>query len=341
MRAGETDPFSWCREGWAVGRMIAVETTSLGRIYKGQHRRPEVVALDGVSMTIEEGEIRGLLGPNGAGKTTLVKILSTVLLPTHGSASVLGHDVVRDARAVRPLIGIVFGGERGLYWNLTGRQNLEYWAALYDVAAKDTHARIAALLERVGLAERAEDLVETYSRGMKQRLHLARGLIANPKVLFLDEPTSGMDPLATRDFRRLVKELQFEGRTILLTTHDMAEAEAICDRVAFIDRGRVVAMETPRTLSRWMTKGERIDFDCQRPDIADSVRALPGVVSVSLLLPGSYRVEVADEQSAQAALRLLVGNGVTVLCASRPNLEEVYLRIVGERAGDSAPKVTN
>src|SRR5687768_17591752 len=133
--------------------MLAVETHALVRIYKSQNNTPPVVALDNVSIAIEEGEVRGLLGPNGAGKTTLVKILSTVLLPTSGSASVLGHDVVRETKAVRPLIGIVFGGERGLYWNLTGRQNLEYWAALYNVPRSETHPRIGALLEWVGLAE--------------------------------------------------------------------------------------------------------------------------------------------------------------------------------------------
>ena len=146
--------------------------------------------------------MRGLLGPNGAGKTTLVKILCTVLLPTSGSASVLGCDVVHKTKDVREQIGIVFGGERGLYWHLTGRQNLEYWAALYKTPPSDTSTRVAALLERVGLGDRGNDLVETYSRGMKQRLHLARGLIANARVLFLDEPTTGMDPLGGVTFER-------------------------------------------------------------------------------------------------------------------------------------------
>ena len=148
-----------------------------------------------------------------------------MLLPTQGHARVHGHDVVDETKAVRPLIGIVFGGERGLYWRLTGRQNLEYWAALYKLSARETRARAQRLIERVGLTERADERVETYSRGMKQRLHLARGLIGDAKVLFLDEPTTGMDPLAGREFRALIAELKDEGRTILLATHDMVEAE--------------------------------------------------------------------------------------------------------------------
>ena len=220
--------------------MAAVEVERLTRLYKGRHGSPDVRALDGIDLAIEEGAVHGLLGPNGAGKTTLVKVLSTVLLPTSGTARVLGHDVVRETDRVRRLIGIVFGGDRGLYFGLTGRQNLLYWAALYGVPEQQARRRAAELLERVGLEERANARVETYSRGMKQRLHLARGLVADARVLLLDEPTTGMDPIAGRDFRALVVGLRSEGRTILLTTHDMAEAESVCDRVALIDHGRLL-----------------------------------------------------------------------------------------------------
>src|SRR6266511_3209649 len=206
------------------GPAVAVEEVT--RVFEPRRKRDaRVVALDRVSLEIPQGEIHGLLGPNGAGKTTLVKILSTVLVPTSGRARVLGHDVVGEAAAVRPLIGIVFGGERGLYWRLTGRQNLEYWGALYKLSRAEIRVRSEQLIERVGLIERADERVETYSRGMKQRLHLARGLIGDANVLFLDEPTTGMDPLAAREFRRLIGELRGEGRTILLATHDMVEAE--------------------------------------------------------------------------------------------------------------------
>ena len=311
--------------------MIVVETRDLCRVYRSQDNNPDVVALDGVSIEITEGEIHGLLGPNGAGKTTLVKVLSTVLLPTNGTASILGHDVVRETSRVRPLIGIVLGGDRGLYWRLTGRQNLEYWAALYKVPRQAARRRSSDLLEQVGLTDRADYLVETYSRGMKQRLHLARGLVADAPVLFLDEPTAGMDPIASRGFQQLVKELRSEGRTILLATHDMAEAEAVCDRVTLIDRGRVLAVETPRTLSALVAQYERIDFAGGPERLPDTLRGIPGVASVSGMPDGTFRVELDDGSVANQVLEVIVGTGVTSISTSPPSLEEAYIRLVGDR----------
>ena len=287
-------------------------------------------------MTIQEGEVHGLLGPNGAGKTTLVKLLSTVLLPTSGSASILGHDVVRETKAVRRLIGVVLGGDRGLYWRLTGRENLEYWAALYNVPAPTARTRVSELLETVGLADRADYLVEGYSRGMKQRLHLARGLVADARVLFLDEPTTGMDPIASREFRSLVENLRSEGRTVLLTTHDMAEAESVCDRVTLIDRGKVLAVETPRSLGRLVARYERIDFKGCGDGLLDALRAVPGVASVGPMPDGGYRVELESDAASHRVLEFLVGAGVTSITTSRPSLEEVYLRVIGNRGSEDA-----
>ena len=316
--------------------MNAIGTVNLKRVYRSRDGNPDVVALDGVSMDIDEGEIHGLLGPNGAGKTTLVKVLSTVLLPTSGSASVLGHDVVRETKAVRRIIGVVLGGDRGLYWRLTGRQNLEYWAALYNVPASTAKRRVSDLLDGVGLSDRADHLVEGYSRGMKQRLHLARGLVADPRVIFLDEPTAGMDPIASREFRRLVETLRSEGRTVLLTTHDMAEAEAVCDRVTLIDRGRVLAVETPRSLGRLVARYERIDFEGGPDALQDRLNALPGVASVGQQADGGFRVELDSDAAAQHVLKLLVEAGVTSITTSRPSLEEVYIRVIGDRDSSSA-----
>ncbi len=316
--------------------MLAVQTSDLGRVYKSRDNNPDVVALDRVSVEIDEGEIHGLLGPNGAGKTTLVKVLSTVLLPTSGSASVLGRDVVRETSAVRPLIGIVLGGDRGFYWRLTGRQNLEYWAALYKVPGAIAKRRVSELLEQVGLTDRADYLVETYSRGMKQRLHLARGLVADARILFLDEPSTGMDPIASREFQQLVKSLRSDGRTIFLTTHDMAEAEAVCDRVTLIDRGRVLAVETPRSLGTLVAKYERIDFEGGPDRLPDTLRNLTGVASVDRMADGGFRVELDDESVTNQVLEVIVGMGVTSLRTSRPSLEEVYFRVVG--AGHPPPQ---
>lgn len=310
--------------------MSAIRTISLVRTYKSKDRSEPRRALNSVSLEVEDGEVRGLLGPNGAGKTTLVRILSTVLLPTEGGASILGRDVVHHARAIRKIIGVAFGGDKGLYPKLTARQTLDYWAALYAVEAGETRRRVPFLLDRVGLTDRADDRVETYSRGMKQRLHLARALVGNPRILFLDEPTIGMDPIAARDFRSLIKELRGEGRTILITTHDMAEAEAVCDKVALIDRGQLITVETPDGLARLVSRHERIDFE-GGPDLAQQVAALPGVARVQVGPTGGFRVELTQAEALNPVLSHLVAAGVTSLQTSRPSLEEVYIHLVGDR----------
>jgi len=311
--------------------VLAIETNELSRRYRGVAGASERLALDAVTMRVEEGEVRGLLGPNGAGKTTLVKLLSTVLLPSSGSGQVLGYDLVRETVMVRKQIGLVFGGDNGLYQNLSARENLLFWTALYDVPARDAAARVDRLLTRVGLADRATQLVRTYSRGMKQRLHLARGLVGNPRVLFLDEPTLGMDPMAARDFRELVRELQQEGTTVLLTTHDMAEAEALCDRVALIDRGRMIAVETPTGLARLVARHERIDIVGADQALLSRLREHAGVAAVHQATHGGYRIELADAESQRGVLALLFESGVTSLSTSRPSLQEVYMHIIGDR----------
>ena len=307
----------------------AVEADDLGRVFEVK-KRPAVVALSGVSLRVAAGEVHGLLGPNGAGKTTLVKILSTVLLPSAGAARVMGHDVVSETAAVRPLIGIVIGGDRGLYGRLTARQNLAYWAALYRLAPADGRERSEALLARVGLADRGDDRVQSYSRGMRQRLHLARGLINDPQVLFLDEPSIGMDPVAAREFRAIVRELAAEGRTVFLTTHDMGEAEAVCDRVTLIDRGQVLATESPTALSRLASRHERIECVGAGAAVLAEVGALAGVGAVTVTAE-SARIQLETEAAVGEVMRRLVAAGVVSVRVTRPSLEEVYLDMVGDR----------
>ena len=255
----------------------AVRATGLVKEFeKGRHtiwqrlrgapdRRTTFRAVDGIDLVVERGEIFGLLGPNGAGKTTTMKMLSTLLEPTAGTIHVLGIDVAKEPRKVRARLGAMLSGERSLYWKLTGRENLEYFAALYHVPPAETEARIERSLEAVKLLDRADDYVERYSTGMRQRLALARALLPDPPLVILDEPTVGLDPQSARDLRDRVRELKRQGRTILLTTHYMEEADQLCDRIAIIDHGQIVALDTPAALKRRIRAEEVV-----RLEIADS-----------------------------------------------------------------------
>jgi ABC-2 type transport system ATP-binding protein len=323
----------------------AVETIDLRRTYETQQglwggRKKSHEALRGVSLRIERGELFGLLGPNGAGKTTLVKILSTVLLPTSGEARVLGHDVARDTSQVRRLVGVVFGGERGLYPILTARQTLQYWAALYRMGAGETANRVPYLLDLVGLGERADDRVEGYSRGMKQRLHLARGLLHNPQVLFLDEPTIGLDPVAAVSFREVVKDLNRSGVTVLLTTHYMQEAESLCDRVAFINEGQIALLDSPSALSR--AAAQHVEVEAIVPtDAATSLtsrlKELAALHSVEIRsdeaggVGSAIHIKLDDSAAYPAALALLAEAGASRVVTREPTLESIYLGLLGDR----------
>ncbi|MFE5867719.1 ATP-binding cassette domain-containing protein [Streptomyces roseifaciens] len=314
--------------------MTAVVTRALTRRYGAERKQDPgggVQALSEVDLTVERGEIYGLLGPNGAGKTTLCRILSTILLPTSGTAHVMGHDVVREADRVKRSIGIVFGGDRGLYGRLTVAENLRFWAALYGLHGGGMRRRSGELLERMGLEDRAGDRVDTLSRGMKQRLHLARGLVANPPLLILDEPTVGMDPVAAKDFRALMEGLRADGRTVLLTTHDMAEAEALCDRVSLVDHGRLVLTGAPAEVGSLVSRYEQVQAAAVPAAVASELSGLPGVVSVRPVADGRVRIETEDASATRAVLRRLVEADVTDIVTGRPTLEEVYLHVIGER----------
>jgi ABC-2 type transport system ATP-binding protein len=210
----------------------------------------DVTALDRVTLTVPQGALFGLLGPNGAGKTTLLRIVCTLLAPSAGGVEVLGVDPRIDPTTVRQRLGAALGGERAVYWRLTGRENLLYAASLYDLSAAQATARVDELLRLVDLEERADDLVERYSTGMRQRLALARALVADPSLLVLDEPTAGLDPQAAVSMRRLLEGLRdIRQRTIVMATHNVLEAERLCDAVAILDRGRLVACGTPDALA--------------------------------------------------------------------------------------------
>jgi ABC-2 type transport system ATP-binding protein len=214
-----------------------IQVEKLRRIFRGR------AAVDGISFSVEQGEIFGFLGPNGAGKTTTIRVLTGQLLPSSGSARVAGYDCASQAQKLKPFIGVV-GEQQNLYDRMSGRENLAFFARLFGVSSR----RVDDVLAQVGLSNRAKESVKIYSNGMKQRLLIARALLSHPQVLFLDEPTRGLDPGAARDIRQAVAALARDGTTVFLTTHYMEEADQLCSRVAFLNEGRIVALDTPQNL---------------------------------------------------------------------------------------------
>ncbi len=323
--------------------MAVICTENLRRVYQTttgiiRRKRKEIVALDGVDLSIEQGELFGLLGPNGAGKTTITRILATVLLPTSGSALVFGLDIVKAVKQIRPRIGLVFGGERGLYWRLSGRDNLQYFADLYKVPPEVAKKRIPELLELVGLADRANERIEGYSRGMKQRLHIARGLIHDPEMLFLDEPTIGLDPLAARDLREVIRGLHLAGKTVLLTSHYMFEIDALCDRVAVLNKGKILVVDTPSALKRVVANLEVVEIECFGiPDeLINRLRSHPAVEAVNVeRLDQSQLVQIQAPAGAELVkefLGILEGVQVRKVVTRQPTLEDAYIKLVGKES---------
>lgn len=313
-------------------------------------RRPERAAVDEVSLSIPQGEVFGLLGQNGAGKTTLIRMLTTLLLPTSGTARVAGHDVAQDPRAVRARIGLVSGDERSFYWRLSGRQNLEFFAALQHLPPAISARRIDELVERLGIGSHMDRPFGQLSTGQRQKLAIARGLMAEPDVLFMDEPTRSLDPIsavAIREFvaRHIVGEL---GRTVVLATHSMPEAEALCRRIAFIQDGRIVADGTVPELRRAIGYGIRCEIRLREApaDVTASLAGLPGVMAVlsaaedttnlSSERPVVLRLTLARDEAVAAVLRTLVAGRAEIIgCETRElSLEEIYVRTL---AASGAP----
>ncbi len=323
---------------------IAIEASSLNKTFSNKSglwrtKTKSTVAVDDISLRIERGELFGLLGPNGAGKTTTVKMLTTLLLPTRGVARILGLDVVQQTAEVRKHIGFAFSGSRGLYNRLTAMQNLRYFAELYALDPQDMRKRIPELLELVGLLERADDRVETYSSGMTQRLHLARALLHDPEVLFLDEPTVGIDPVGARELRQTIKTLISLGKTVLLTTHYMAEAEELCDRIAIINKGRIVALDSPDALKRRISGDSVIEATVQVAgvqEILDKLRVLDGKTVVELkksVDPGKLCIHTSEPARVLELLSTYLNpHFIQGLEVRNQTLEDVYVTIIkGEK----------
>ena len=327
--------------GWG---MWAIDVKGLRKSYPKKiplpFRKVEwVEAVKGVSFKVKKGELFGLLGPNGAGKTTTIKMLTTLLEPSGGTARVLGLDVRRDAREIRRRINLVAEGERTLYWRLSAYENLKYFARIYYVPKSEEKERIESLLKLVGLWERRNDLVMNFSRGMKQRLAIAKALINDPEVLFLDEPTLGLDVQSAIFVREFVKKLvKEEGKTVLLTTHYMAEAEELCDRIAIIDHGKIIAMDTPGGLKSLVKDEETVEIKVKelKPQILEESPFSMAVIEENAST-GTVRLRAqVDEEDLPRLVEWLVKRKAKVLSVERmePTLEDVFIKLTGRGLRD-------
>jgi len=305
--------------------MAAISTDKLVKRYA------EVTAVDGVSLDIQEGEVFGLLGPNGAGKTTLISMLATLVRPTSGTALVAGHDINREPLAVRRNIGIVFQ-EPSVDDLLTARENLELHSMLYGVPRGEIAARIEQFLKLVNLSDRGDSLVKTYSGGMRRRLEIARGLIHGPRILFLDEPTLGLDPASRKAVWTHIRELkERHNTTIILTTHYMEEADSLADRIAIINRGRIIELDTPEALKRKV--GQDLVFLKGEIDEA-ALRALPFVKTVERE-NSHYKISIEDSGANLQAL-LNAGGKIKEVEVRRVTLDDVFLKFAGQQIGQDA-----
>ena len=313
-------------------------------------RKKEIHALKGVNLEVADGEVFGLLGPNGAGKTTLIKCLTTLLLPTGGTAWVNGYNITNQEDQVRASIGCMLMGDRGLYWKLTGRENLDYFGALYHVPKADRLKRIDFLIDLLRLGDFVDRTVETYSSGQRMIVAFAKALVNDAPILFLDEPTVTMDVPTARELRKIVKDMNEAGKTILYTTHLMHEAEELCDRVAIIDHGEIIALGTTDELRRSLETEDVVQLEGIFPEGAVArMRAVPGIESVSAVSmdSGLTKLDVAC-RDARAMLPKIIeavtGNGATIqfIKPKEVTLEDVFIaktgrtlsvdtRVVGEK----------
>ena len=297
------------------------------------------VAVNGISFDIQEGEIFSLLGPNGAGKTTTISVLSTLYVPTAGDAVIGGHSVVKEPMAVRNLIGVV-PQDLALYEDLTARENLSFWGQMYNLSGKPLHARIDQVLEQIGLKDRANQRVKTFSGGMKRRVNIGVGLLHQPRLLFMDEPTVGIDPQSRRAILDSVKDLNRQGMTVLYTTHYMEEAQELSDRVGIIDHGDLIALGTQGELTRQVGEYEALQLHIGEMDdseaLAQVLRGVEGVVradvidhNITLITPEAEKILAPVVSRANER-----GIRIHTVTIQEPNLEAVFLHLTGRALRD-------
>ena len=337
-----------------MSNSLAIETQDLGRIYKlrgsRKETRKELVALEGVNLKVERGELFGLLGPNGAGKTTLIKILTTLLSPTSGWARVAGADVHAEPESVRPRINMVSGGESSGYGLLTVRENLWMFSQFYGVPSKEANERIEALLAMVGMKDRMHTKSSDLSTGLRQKMNIVRGFLTEPDVLFLDEPTLGLDVGAMRDVRRFILDWlkADKERTLLLTTNYMMEADELCDRVAIINKGKVLACDTPTALKQRLQKDAL--FEIQVSPLNGLTQQMlvdqPEVTKATLTeteTGANLSLSLVEEAALARIINLFTQKEIQVMNLRKrePTLEDVFIDLVGrsmaeeEKSGSS------
>jgi len=315
--------------------MSTIEVDKLTRKFK------DLVAVDHISFKIEKGELFGLLGPNGAGKSTTIRMLCTLLRPTSGEAKVAGFEIVKEAGKVREHIGLV-AEKIILYDRLTARENLKFFGRLNHIPAKTISERTKKLLELVKMEKWANTLAGTFSSGMKQRINLARALLNMPEILFLDEPTLGLDPQTTRAIRDFIKEINKEGITIILTTHIMQEADILCDRIGIIDQGKIVALDTPQKLKSVISQQGKTAFDLNisnpSPQIISQIKQLEAVSSVSQKNDYNLKIYVNSEEAIYEIMDVIKKNKITIktITTLAPNLEDAFLHFTGHQMRDKA-----
>ena len=319
----------------------AVEVSSLTRVFTPKKKKEgrSVRALDSIDLRIEQGELFGILGPNGAGKTTLLKILSTLLLPTSGQAKVAGLDVAKDFVNVRKRINMVSGGEISGYGLLTVRENLWMFCQFYGIKTSTAYERIDEMLELFGLTAKGNEKVRTLSTGERQKMNVIRGFVTDPEILLLDEPTLGLDVNASRVIRQYIVEWvkKNKQRTVLLTTHYMAEADQLCDRIAIINQGKILACDTPTNLKRLVRMSRTLRLEVTRLRSADRFASLPGVERFAFSNDIENDVSVlkftlSEESAVSEILSELLKEDVKIVSLQKtePTLEDVFINMVGK-----------
>jgi ABC-2 type transport system ATP-binding protein len=317
---------------------IIVETKDLTKTY-GNPQNGEVQAVKGINLQIQKGEIFSLLGPNGAGKTTTISMLSTLIAPTSGDATIDGHSIIKEPMAVRNIIGVV-PQELALYDDLNARENLIFWGQMYGLSGKALRVRVAEVLEQTGLVDRAKERVKAYSGGMKRRVNIGVGLLHKPKMLFMDEPTVGIDPQSRRAILDSVKELNQQGMTVLYTTHYMEEAHEISDRVGIIDHGELIALGTQAELTHQVGENDtlilHIDEGQNGEALASAARKIPSVLradvtdhTVAVIAP-----EAEDIMTPVITAANEMGIKIRSVDIREPNLETVFLSLTGRALRD-------